>query len=493
MNLEDRVRAELDRSGRTTKVGVAPSIDELATVANDRRHRNRVLGASGAVVLSSGILFGVFFASQPDTSVVDVANGDMSVEDAAVEEATAPLDIADEDVVDSDAANDGAPVADEVDPVPGDDPGKEPPVAVVKDAEETNEGVLDAGAPPDAGDAATETDVEPDPAPLAYGSALQDDGESVSVQKRQSAVGLASGSGVLVVADGNGGYLGLGLAFGDSTTALSLASPNGLDWSSTGLIGVPSDASASVLREHNGTYVALFERFEASSGVKRFLIGTSTDMVTWEVSAPLAGSEVHATDLAVGSPGVIVIGDDLSPQVWSGPIGGPYVSTGRLDAVMLNGVTTVDDRFVVAGRSRDLGTALFFSTDATEWGVRALGSVQGGDTQAVSANGGTVVLRDRNDRTADTLISSDAGETWSSLASPSGRGVSVSASTMGFLGVDGANGANAVVSVAGGETFSSTRIDVAAPDRLSLVAAGNGEVVLVQTTETGTTWIVASR
>ena len=67
--------------------------------------------------------------------------------------------------------------------------------------------------------------------------------------------------------------------------------------------------------------------------------------------------------------------------------------------------------------------------------------------------------------------------------------MSASASTVGFLG----DAAGPVVSVADDETFSAVQLDVSAPDRLGLVSAGVDEMVMVQTTETGTTWIVVSR
>ena len=475
MNLEERLRAELERSGRSTNVGVAPSIDELASVANDRRHRNRVLGASGAVLLSSSLLFGAFYASQP--------TGETTLEVAdAVTDSTAEMSEATEAI--EDAPSETTQTEDTVDDSD-------------EVAEDTTDPVVDE--PKDAGDTGSDTvsddDVEATAtAPVAdFGSAtqLQNDDAGMTVETRESAVGLASGSGILVVSDGAGGYLGLAAAFGDSTMAMSLASDNGLDWTSTDLIGIPEDATASILREHEGTYVALFERFDASAGVKRVLIGTSTDMVTWEVSAPLAGSEVYATDLAVGSPGVIVIGDDQSPQVWSGPIGGPYALTGRLDALALSGATTVDDAFVVAGRTSDLGVALFRSTNGSDWDVQALASA-GVDVanHTVSVDDGAVILHNIDDETAGTLISNDGGVTWSALAIASDRGVAVSASTMGFLGDDGSN---SVVAVANDDTFSTAQIDVAAPDRLRLVATGSQELVMVQTSEAGTTWIVASR
>lgn len=480
MNLEDRLRAELERSGRSADVGSAPSIDALASVANERRHRNRILGASGAVVLSSALLFGAFYASQPPGgTTVEIADGsnDVSAATAADADSADAAPITEDDAAQDDGSAAGtdeqANSEDEADPS-SEDPGA---------TDETGSGEDGAATV-----AADETTATPN-----FGSAtlLQDDGATMTVETRESAVGLASGSGILVLPDGAGGYLGLGASFEDDVKSVSLSSPNGLDWTSADLEGVPAGATASILREHSGTYVALFERFDASAGIKQIHIGTSTDMVTWDVSAPLAGSEVYATDLAVGSPGVIVIGDDQSPQVWSGPIGGPYVRTGRLDAVALSGATTVGDAFIVAGRTSDLGVALFRSTNGQDWDAQALVS-PGVDiaNQTVSVDDGAVILRNIDDATSGTLISNDGGITWSALAAASDRGVSVSASTMGFLGEDGSG---SVVAVADEDTFSTAQINIAAPDRLNLVAVGSGELVMVQTSESGTTWIVASR
>ncbi len=478
MNLEDRLRAELDRSGRSTKVGVAPGIDELASVADGRRQRNRRLGAGGTVVLGGAVIFGALLSTvNNDPSIVDVAaDAPVAVDAAAAEEALADVGV-------SPASADAAVSADVAD-VDVDAAVEEKVGTAPAEDVETLQTLEEADDPSTQSAEAVEAPAAVE-SPLAQGAAqLQAEGE-LNVQKRESAVELASASGVLVENDGAGGYVGLAVAFGDSTTPLSLSSPNGLDWTSADLVGVPNGASASVLREYNGTYVALFERFDANAGVKQFLIGTSADTVTWDVSAPLPGGEVFATDMAVGSGGVIVIGDNQSPDVWAGPLGGPYTRTGRLDARALSGVTTVDGQFVVAGRS-STGSALFTSSDATAWVTIGLGEGAG---PVLSANDGTVMMRSLDD--SSTLISNDAGATWSALPASTSRGVTVSNSTMGFLGGDASG---AVVAVADEETFSSAALDVAAPDRLALVAAGNNEIVMVQTTESGgTTWIVAQR
>ncbi|MFT7474444.1 MAG: hypothetical protein ACI81L_001369 [Verrucomicrobiales bacterium] len=488
MNIEDRLRAELDRSGRSTKVGVAPSIDDLAIIANQRRHRNRVVGMSGAVVLFSSILFGAFFATQVDDPTT------LEMADAAAE-----ADVPDTDLP-ADAAGESDSAA-SVDPDSGD-----PTTGEADDADEegsTAEPTDLEDEPPVSVPAIGPDVVEPNPEADNNGAettgtdaiggvsrSLQNDGREMAVVSRESAVELAGGSGVLVVPDGFGGYRGLATRFGDDSLAVGLESGNGLDWNEVELSGVPADATASVLREHAGTYVALFERFDADTGTKEFLIGTSIDMASWELSAPLEGSNIFVTELAVGSPGVIAIGDNLGPDVWVGPIGGPYERGERLDARSVFGVTTLDGEFLVAGRSSP-GITLFTSTDGRAWHARELTSPGVAEAdQTAKVDDGTVILTNVTDDGSATLISSDGGLTWSALDSPAGRGVSVSASTMGFLGSDGAG---AVVAVADDATFTTARIDVAAPDRLSLVAVGTDELVMVRTTESGVTWIVASR
>ena len=66
----------------------------------------------------------------------------------------------------------------------------------------------------------------------------------------------------------------------------------------------------------------------------------------------------------------------------------------------------------------------------------------------------------------------------------------MNSSTLGFLGF---SNSGAAVAIADENTFGTAEIDVAAPDRLSLIAAGDDEIVLLQATENGATWIVASR
>lgn len=478
MNLEDRLRAELDRSGRSTNVGAAPSVDDLASVASGRQQRNRMMGAGGAMLTVGAIAIGAFAYTQQGSSTVEVASAGDDVAEVVESEAVP-------------AESDPVPTANDEPITESDDALPE----VVADSAATETAPADGAAAAVETEAteavrerasAAEVEVAEDEVDLvaAFGAAqLQVDDTAMTVETQESAVGLASGSGVLLV-PADGGYVGLAVAFGNDTTAIGISSNNGLDWSSSVLTGVPAGATASALRQHNGTYVALFERFNADTGLRQTFVGTSADAVAWDAVA-LQG-EVYATDLAVGANGVLVVGDNDDPSVWSGPIGGPYARSARLDTLMVNGVTAVDGEFVVAGRTGD-GLALFTSTDGAEWTTVGLGTNAQGMT--VSVSNGTVTLRSVDGGTADTLISSDAGQTWSALPAAANRGVSASQSTLGFLG----DSPGAVVAMADADSFSTAELDVAAPDRLALVATGTNELVMVQTTETGTTWIVVSR
>ena len=473
MNIEDRLRAELERTGRTTTVGAAPSVDDLASIADGRHKRNRIAGIGAGVLVAGGVFIGALTYVQSSDSTTEVASEGAATESVEVADPSTDGDDVNSEEENDDSANAIEPAA-ETATAEEETTTLEAPEVVGDDADDAVDDSVAA--------------IDDDEIDLVaeFGAAqLQADDIEMTVETRESAVGLGSGSGVLVLPSANG-YVGLGVAFGNETTAIGISSPNGLDWSSSVLAGVPAGATASVLREHAGTYVALFERFNAESGIKEFSIGTSPDAVAWELSSPLLGAEVFATDLAVGASGVIVIGDNDAPEVWTGPIGGPYERGSRLDATLVSGVTTVDAQFVVAGRNTE-GLALFVSTNGVDWTAKALGTNNDGMT--VSVNNGTVTLRSVEGGVADTLISSDAGETWSALAASANRGVSASASTVGFLGET----SGAVVTIADADSFSTADLDVAAPDRLALVAAGSNEIVMAQTTESGTTWIVVTR
>ena len=487
MDIEQRLRSELVRSGRNSSVTAAPSVAELAAVASDRRRRNRVLGASGAVVVFAAVLFGSFFAAQAPQSSLEVADGGTDlpqaevVEEAAAstESQTAPAEEeSDDEIVVQDAATQGAPATADAEVEESDADQS----AVATDQDEP---VDSAGPSEPVEEVASEVE---DIAVLAgVTRSLQADPGAATVQTRPSAVALASGSGVLVVADGNG-YGGLATRFGSATTTIGLASNNGLDWTEVQLSGIPTGATPAALTEHQGTFVALFESFDADSQTRSTFVGTSTDLASWDVSPRLQG-EPFATGLAVGPAGVIVLGDNSVPDVWVGPIGGPYRRTARLAATAVNGVTTLGNEFLVAGRSNE-GATLFRSSDGVEWTGTALTAPNApGATPTVSVDGGAIILSNADGAGNVSLISTDGGVTWNQLNADS-QNVSVSSSTLGFLGFsDG----GAAVTIADDNTFAGARIEVNAPDRLSLIAAGDDEIVLLQSTESGANWIVASR
>ena len=465
MDIEQRLRSELVRSSRETEVSSAPAIGELASVANKRRQRNRVLGVMAAVVVFGAIGFGAILGTQSSDSSLEVADGG--------------IDQTAEDATDSAAAPSiGQPAETE---------------AVVEGAAPVEEAPLEAAAEASSPQEPTEAPVDAEPAVEAtteisgVSRSLQIDQSPVRVESRASAVSLAAGSGVLVVPVGSSGYGGLATRFGQETSVIGLSSSNGLDWNEVAVLGVPEGATASLLVEHDGTFVALFESFDSDTGRATF-VGTSTDLATWDVSAPLAG-DPFATGLAVGESGVIVLGDNSSPDVWVGPVGGPYERTARLAATAVSGVTTLGNEFLVAGRSSE-GATLFRSTDGVEWTGAALSSPSvPGSAPVVSVDGGAIILSNVATGGNVSLISTDGGEIWNQLNADS-DGVAVSSSTLGLLSVS--NG-GAAVAIADDQSFVAAQIDVDAPDRLSLVAAGNDEVVLLQATETGANWIVATR
>ena len=465
MNLEQRLRSELERSGRDTTVVDAPSIDELATVANQRRSRNRVVGVGAGVVLAGGLLFGAVTAAQSSESSLEVAAEESDAAEATAAAETEGGQVAPDEEVDV--------VADESDAV-----GE-------TEVEESEAAVTEDNADADA--ASTASTSQAAPTLDGVDRSLQVDTGEVEVETRSSAVALAASSGVLVASDGDGGYAGLATRFGGSTSTIGLSSSNGLDWTEVELSGIPAGATASQLTEHNGSYVALFEAFDPATGRSTY-VGVSEDLASWELSAPLAG-EPFATGLAVGDGGVIVLGDNSAPDVWVGPIGGPYERTARLAATAVTGVTTLGDEFLVAGRSAD-GATLFRSADGVEWTGAALRAPSvPGAVPVVSVDGGAVILSNADGGGNVSLISTDGGETWNQLSADA-QSVSVNSSTLGMLGL---STGGAVVAIADDDTFATAEIDVEAPDRLSLIAAGDDEIVLLQATESGANWIVASR
>ena len=130
------------------------------------------------------------------------------------------------------------------------------------------------------------------------GRLLEADATPADIESRTSAVELAAGSGVLVVPTSDGSYGGLATRFGSDTTAIGIASQNGLDWVEIGLVGVPEGATASQLAEYEGAFVALFESFDSDVGERSVFVGTSDDLATWELSEPLSGCLLYTSDAA---------------------------------------------------------------------------------------------------------------------------------------------------------------------------------------------------
>lgn len=460
MNLEDRLRAELDRSGRSTRVGTAPSVDTLASVADRRRHRNRVVGVASAVVLSGTLMLTAFVVAQPDDAIVVAADDG------------------------SDTTADNAPSATEP-RADAEAPAGPENLDATDDAGETS-AALDAPVEDDAGAAADATTAE---GSLEAEQALQTDGAELNVSTRASAVEFAGGSGVLVVPSGDG-YQGLATKFADSgVRAIGISSPNGLDWVETDLVGVPEGATATVLRQYDGGYVALFEHFDVAASERRTYVGASDDLVNWTMSDALSGRDVVATDLAVGPSGVMIIGDEFMANTWVGPVGGPYELTGQLDASALYGVTALGNEFLVAGRSPELGITLFSTSDGVAWGSRTL--AEDGTGLSVSVADGTIVLTTVTNDGPLTSFSADGGDTWSVLSGGDLRSISVSGSSLGFI--DGSN-EDATVTLAGGAPSATADLDVAAPDRLTLLATTPDEALMLVLADGGAvTWVVASR
>lgn len=341
--LEERLRSELAREGRAANVGTAPSISVLAKVADRRRQRNRVAGTAVAVTMVAGLFIAALVAAQP------VQSSDVIVSGAEASNGVG-TDVTAGDPVASDAVPGGAAVPAEViseqTPTQGD---------VVAEAREGQEQPT-AAAEPVTEAAASEV----------VATALQAAAASADVEVRASAVDFAGGSGVFVETTVNG-FGGLVTRFGAAgAEVLGIASSNGLDWVEVDLTGVPDGAAPVALDSFEGTFVAQFDGIVA--GDRSTWVATSDDLVNWQVADPLVGEFVVAQHLLVGPGGVVLLGDDVEPDVWAGPIGGPYVAQAQLPTRRIGPAGVIDGKFVVLGTDADSGEeVLFTSADGVSW------------------------------------------------------------------------------------------------------------------------------
>lgn len=461
MDIEQRLTNEFQRTAQGSAVVDGPTVDEMGEVIDKRRSRNRYGGVGVVALLASAILIGSIVTGGDSSSSIIAGEGDAQVSSEAMDDETPSAVAPDAGTGESEveeASADGA----------ADDPAEEDTADRTTAVDDGTE-VLDLANAPALLDIAQRS--------------LQVDGGDVDVERRQSAVELAASSGVLVVPTDDG-YMGLATRFGSSISSLAISSSNGLDWEELAVSGIPSGATASQLVEYDGTFVALFEAYDANAQQRRTYVGTSTDMADWELTQ-LPG-QPFATALAVGEAGVVVLGDNEEPDIWFGPLGGPYPRTARLAATAVSGITMLDDEILVAGRSAE-GATIFRSADGVDWVGEALSSLDIPGTPAVTVSEGTIILANADGNENVSLVSTDAGQTWDQV-NASGQEMAVSENTLGMLSSDGT-----AVAIADDDSFVQADIGVEEGDRLSLLAAGDDEVVLLQATESGATWIVASR
>lgn len=437
-NLEERLRSEFATKAKSTSVNSAPSVDALGEVVGKRRRRNRVAAAGAAVAAGAVVLVGGYFAvvDSPSTQIATGAAGEQDNPPQATSSDDTDQSTAEPEASDS-AQNTEASTElgtdDALDSTPEPANAIDSPDAATNDGSDSTEG--------------------------ADTRSLQASPDPLTVQSRASAVDFVGGSGVLVVADGDG-FRGLATRFADSgSAALGLVSPNGLDWEEVALSGVPAGASPVAIESVDGTHVAQFERNISAAGAveRQVWIGTSTDLVAWDVGEPLAGSDVIATNLLVGANGVVVLGDNFDRAVWSGPIGGPYEVRAPLPLDNITDARVIDGQFVVMGNSNQAPTALR-STDGITW--------TSGPSPSLQSDLDLEGLID------DVFDIANIGE------------------TSAFLG--GTD--NIVVGLADDESFATAEItELDANRRVEIVAADSERVIVLAQTGSGLTWIVASR
>ena len=466
MNLEQRVRDELGRAA-PSELSTGRTIDEMHGVVARRRSRNRIgAGVASACVVAA--LVGGFVATRDGSDSTELNTAGAGAE-ASTAEQSAPA----ADSQPGAGADDGAPPAD----------------AAPAESERV-------GADTDAADADGKVDASETQATEAEATTLQAGGGAVTVATRTSAVDFAGGSGVLLVADGSG-YAGLASRFGGAAgvTAIGLASSNGLDWSEVALTGVPAGATATALRAYDGTYVALFSSFDVDRQRNNTFVGTSDDLASWDLAPALAGRDTVATDLAVGSAGVVILGTAPAPAVWAGPLGGPYEPAGSIDAAAgVVGIVGVDSGFVAAGVSQEFGSTLFRSADGADWSASGLAVTEANDVVVgLSVNADGLVLAGGSGEELWSALSVDDGANWArrDLAAGTIGEVSAGGSTVSFLS-DAGDGLGAVT-LSDSSSFSTANIDVSGSERLSLLASDTDTAVLLADRGDQRTWIVVSR
>lgn len=465
--LEDRLRGELARKGQHAKITTAPSVDALAGVAANRHRRNRVGGLAAASVLVAVLFGAALVASQTgQTSAVVAAEGEGQASDApsVIEETSPPED----DVVEP---LEPAPV----DEAPADAVQAEAVEAEADDAQ---------GVEAEAGESATR--------------ALQADATPAVVETRSSAVAFFGSSGVLITQTG-GGFGGIATRFVDSgAEILGLASSNGLDWEEVAIAGIPEGATPVSLETFEGTHVAVFERNVL--GERSAWVGTSSDLVNWDLSDPLEGDFVVAEQLLVGPNGVVILGDIEEPDVWSGPIGGPYEAREQLPSDGTGPASVIDGEFVVLGF--DAGVferTVLRSTDGITWTVEPFvdpGPEAQPLDQVAAIDRGQVVLALPGPEGTTGFISRDFGNSYEPIEHGAGIG---NLQVVGDFIDDGEN-----IAFFGGEDLftivlaSGEQVTVAelpqvdSVRRANLVSVDDEQVVVLVETEAGLDWVVVS-
>ena len=464
-NLEDRLRSELSREGRAANIGPAPSVDSLADVATGRRRRNRTAGIVAGVALTAGIVVGGGLALLPDRATDVVAAGDSTAEPAAQTESQP-------DAVDEVVAAGGA------------ESENEPDLDVAS--------VEDLGEVADVESDASEISDEPNISLAANGTS------SAEVETRTSAVDFFGSSGVLI-APTSDGLAGVASRFTDSgIEAIGLVSSNGLDWDEVPLTGIADGAVATALESYSGTHVATFER--SVSGERSTWVGTSTDLVNWELSDPLVGDFVVAQQLLVGPNGVVVLGDMTEPDVWSGPIGGPYEVRDQVPTFLVGPAAVIDGEFVVLGAIGGFDQELLRSTDGVNWTSEPFDDPVTNFFPA--ENSGSTLTRDgaalvltANEGTA-SYVSNDLGETWTEIEHGGALGNLTSTQTLSSNEATAilAGSDSLTVVLADDESVSIAEVpDVGVVNRSSLVSVEADRAVVLIETEAGLTWAVVSR